>query len=233
MKKIILIICTIICFNLTYAQDSNKKVSFYATAGVSISNICNAKSDLDTSSKIGGNINVLAEYNFTKGLYIQGGLTFTTSGFKNHTHEGSGDGWQDDGANYDLVLDHNYTSYNLQIPIYIAYKLKVAKNLFIGIKAGPYVSYALGGNLKTKGYHTYYDTIHSSETESIDTETKLTDIKDLNRFDYGITGGIEVGYKRYVLSAIYQYGFGKKCESWNYGKDATENNIMISVGYKF
>lgn len=183
----------------------------------------------NSDMNIGFNAGFTARYYVANDLFVEGSLGISTKGYKLDSKSSSGSSWDDEGPNYDSSISQKYTSYNLDLPILVGYKLAVNEDINIKLKAGPYLTYALSGKLKTKGYRTDYEDIHSGETEHINNETNIGDMNGFNNFGYGIHAGISADYKQFILSVSYQRAFSKILDD----NKAFEQNILISFGYRF
>lgn len=214
--------------NTDFSENGHTKFEKELYAGVSMNNFTG---DYDENSdiKIGFNAGITARYYLVKDLFIEGSLGIATKGYKSRVMSSSGLYWDDEGPNYDGSISTVFTTYNLDLPILLGYKLSVNDDFNIKLKVGPYFTYALSGKSKRKGYWTEYEDIHSSATENIDEETKIGDIDGFKNFGYGIHAGISADYKQLILSASYQRAFSKVFEN----KKAYEQNILISLGYRF
>lgn len=211
-----------------FSMNDNTKFEKELYIGVSMNNF--EGDDVKNSDmKIGFNAGITARYYLVNKLFLEGSLGLCTKGYKSVNESSSGSYWDDEGPNYDGSISQKYTSYNLELPILIGYKLAVDDDFNIKLRVGPYLTYALFGKLKEEGYFTEYEDIHSSATENINKETKISDMDGFNNFGYGIHAGISTDYKQFILSASYQRAFSKV-----FNKDkAYEQNILISLGYRF
>lgn len=215
---------------VSFAQSifEDKKTEFEIFAGVSINDYVGK--DIDgTKMKVGFHAGFTGRYNITEGLFAESGLAFATKGFKSEDNSTSGNYWDDYGPNYDSEIETTMETYNIDVPISIGCRFSLTENMKIRIKAGPYITYALFGESKQKGYTTYYPDIHSSETEHINKTTKLSKMDNFKKFGVGIQGGIGFEIKQVTLSASYQRGL----TSLDKHSDVFEQNILISLGYLF
>ena len=141
----------------------------------------------------------------------------------------SGNTWNDYGANYDSNVETTMNTFNIDLPINIGYKFHIGNNSAIRVKAGPYLTYAFSGEQKTKGRITYYPDIHSSEAENINESTKLGNIKNFNKFSFGVDAGLGVEFHKVSLMATYQRGLSSLFKN----QKVYEQNILITIGYIF
>lgn len=214
--------------NTGFSKDDHTKFEKELYIGVSMNKFTG--DDIKNSDmKVGFNAGVTARYYVVNDLFLEGSLGISTKGYKSDNKSSSGLYWDDEGPNYDGSISAKYTSYNLDLPILVGYKLTVNEDFNVKLKVGPYLTYALSGKLKEEGYWTEYEDIHSSATEHINKETKISEMNDFKNFGYGIHAGISADYKQFILSASYQRAFSKVFDD----AKAYEQNILISLGYRF
>lgn len=214
--------------NTDFSKNNHTKFEKELYVGVSMNNFTG--DDIKNSDmKVGFNAGVTARYYVVNDLFLEGSLGISTKGYKSDSESSSGSYWDDEGPNYDGSISTKYTSYNLDLPILVGYKLAVNDDFNIKLKVGPYLTYALFGKLKEEGYWTGYEDIHSSSTEYINKETKIGDMDGFKNFGYGIHAGISADYKQFIFSASYQRAFSKVFDD----AKAYEQNILISFGYRF
>ena len=214
--------------NTDFSKNNHTKFEKELYVGISMNNFTG--DDIKNSDmKVGFNAGVTARYYVVNDFFLEGSLGISTKGYKSDSESSSGSYWDDEGPNYDGSISTKYTSYNLDLPILVGYKLAVNDDFNIKLKVGPYLTYALSGKLKEEGYWTEYEDIHSSATEHINKETKIGDMNGFKNFGYGIHAGISADYKQFIFSASYQRAFSKVFDD----AKAYEQNILISFGYRF
>lgn len=214
--------------NTDFSRNDHTKFEKELYVGISMNNFTG--DDIENSDmKVGFNAGITARYYVVNDLFLEGSLGISTKGYKSDSESSSGSYWDDEGPNYDVSISTKYTSYNLDLPILVGYKLAVNDDFNIKLKVGPYLTYALSGKLKEEGYWTEYEDIHSSATEHINKETKISDMNGFKNFGYGIHAGISADYKQFIFSASYQRAFSKVFDD----AKAFEQNILISLGYRF
>lgn len=208
-------------------SKSDSRYEYEIFAGLSINGFTGkAAKNFDTKS--GFNVGLTARCYLINNFFAEASLAVATKGYKHDVYISSGDYWDDEGSNFDTTTKTDYTSYNIDVPVLIGYRLPINDDLSLKIKAGPYFTYALSGKMTIKEWDTSYSDIHSSETEYTETETKIGDIDGFKNFGCGIHTGVSVDYKHYILSAYYQRAFTKLDKSKTY-----EQNILLSIGYRF
>lgn len=215
-------------YTMQSVQNDDDKIETELFVGLSINNFT-GKDAKDLDPKAGFHIGAMVRYYFVGDFFGEAVLAIASKGYKEKNTYSSGRIWDDDGANYDGYLSTKYTSYNIDIPILIGYKFAINDDVNLKVKVGPYLTYAVSGKKKTTGYKTTYPDIHSSETEHINNETKIDDMKKFKRFGYGIHAGISAEYKRLILAVAYQHAFSKVFDK----NKEYEQNVLISLGYSF
>lgn len=218
----------VLCASTVMTAQNLKAIEKEAFAGLSVNGFTG--SDVSGADmKMGFHAGVTGRYYFVENGFVEGSLGIATKGYKLKKTSSSGNFWIDDERNYDSERTKKYTSYNIELPILVGYNFTLNNDINLKVKAGPYLTYAISGKMKTTGYETDYDDIHSSSTEYINEETKIGDIDGFKNFSYGIQAGVGADYKQFIVSASYQRGLSKIFDK----AKAYEQNILISVGYKF
>lgn len=201
-------------------------ISIYA--GASLNSYTGDDFD-DGEMKVGFNLGLTCRYFLYKDFFGEISLGFATKGYKKNMTATSGQYWDDYGNNYDSETNKNMTTYNLDIPLSIGYQFPIGNMSDLCIKVGPYLTYALSGKEKTTGYMKIYPDIHSSETEYINEEKKISEIDEYKKFGAGIGFGISYKLKNCSITISYQRGLTKIYEE----QDIFEQNISLSLGYNF
>lgn len=215
-------------YRLSGNYYEKKNCEYYVFAGISMNGFTgNDAKDLDMICGFHAGVSALCR--FYENVFVEGSIVFATKGYKQDITASSGEYYDDEGANYDSSTAKKYMSYNVDIPILIGCNYAINDDLNLKIKVGPYMTYVISGKEKQDGYITIYPDIHSGETEYINEETKVGDMKGFKHFGCGIHAGISVNYKYLVLSASYQRGFSKVFDK----AKKYEQNILLSIGYKF
>ena len=144
--------------------------------------------------QVGFNGGVTGRYYIVNNFFAEGSLMFTTKGYKSKKN------------------DVKMTTYNIDVPINVGYRFMISDEMSLKIKAGPYITYAVGG-----------------EQKAGDVKTKLKDIKPFNTFNVGINAGVSFDFHHIVLSGTYQRGLATLYEK----QKVYEQNIFVSLGYRF
>lgn len=197
MKKGLIFVLFALVSIVSYSQ-----VSWNAKVGMNMSNFTG---DAETDMKIGFNVGVGMEYQFTEMWSIQPSLMFTTKGAKAKIEE----------SGYELKITDN--PMYLEIPVLAAARFAVADNQNIVVKAGPYFAFGIAGKCKIGD-------------EKIDFFGDGDDQFGAKRFDAGLGVGVAYEINKFFIDLSGEFGLAKLAD----GDGAPKNmNFSIGVGYKF
>lgn len=189
------------------AQDKGE-LRIGLTAGMNVSNI----SHQNTDSRIGFNVGVRGEYNFTSNVYGNLGLLFSQKGSRTETTL--------EGVKGTYVQNPGY----LEIPLHVGYRFNMGNDISIFGETGPYFAFGVCG--KTK-----FD-VDSSIGYSYDSSTDFfkEDGDNAKSFDagWGLRAGVEIS--SFQISLGYEHGF---VSLWDGNKNYTNSNLMVGVSYMF
>lgn len=176
-------------------------------------------------------VGALADYSFASNFYAGGGLVFNQKGYKRDATTTSGEYWDDEGPNYDGKSTYTLTSSNIEVPIHIGAAANLSQEAKVFVETGPYITFALGGTLKQKGWNSVSEDIHSSEKEYIDEKEKIGDgsLTDYKKFGYGILASVGASYNRVFFKFSFQRGLSKMIKD----SKKYEQNMLFSLGYEF
>lgn len=186
-------------FALTASAQSAGDVRFGVTAGMNVANITDTESDC----RIGFNVGVKGEYNFSNNLYGTAGLLFTQKGCK-----------ADEAIYPGKSVTIKCTPGYLQLPVNIGYRYNVGDGVSIFGETGPYFAVGVCGKYK-------------AGDEKIDFFGD--DGVDAKRFDCGWDVKVGVEASGFQIGLGYEYGFTKVWEDTS----AHNSNFMVSVAYMF
>lgn len=197
MKKGLIFVLFALVSIVSYSQ-----ISWNAKVGMNMSNFTG---DAETDMKIGFNVGVGMEYQFTEMWSIQPSLMFTTKGAKAKIEE----------SGYELKITDN--PMYLEIPVLAAARFAVADNQNIVVKAGPYFAFGIAGKCKIGD-------------EKIDFFGDGDDQFGAKRFDAGLGVGVAYEINKFFIDLSGEFGLAKLAD----GDGAPKNmNFSIGVGYKF
>lgn len=175
---------------LTTKAQSAGQVRFGVTGGMNVTGI----TDIEGSeSKIGFNLGLRGEYNFSKNVYVNAGLLWSMKGVK------YGDGNVKDNPSY------------LEIPIAIGGRYFISDGLSIFAETGPYFAVGVCGKSKAE-----------TKVGNIESTVKVDYFGDdgAKRFDagWGLRAGVEVN--KFQVHLGYEHGFvniyDDNCKNWNF-----------------
>ena len=175
---------------LTANAQSAGQVRFGVTGGMNVTGI----TDIEGSeSKIGFNLGLRGEYNFSKNVYVNAGLLWSMKGVK------YGDGNIKDNPSY------------LEIPIAVGGRYFISDGLSIFAETGPYFAVGVCGKSKAE-----------TKVGNIESTVKVDYFGDdgAKRFDagWGLRAGVEVN--KFQVHLGYEHGFvniyDDNCKNWNF-----------------
>lgn len=228
-QRVICIIAFVtLIFSNAIAQDDNKNYELGVYAGAALNSYTGNDME-DADMKLGFNAGITGRYYIYNNLFGELSVGIASKGYKKTASESSGQYWIDDGENFDSDVKINMATYNLDIPLYFGYRFPISEDSGFSIKIGPYITYALSGELKASGYKIYYPDIHSSEKEPINIKKKISDMDDYRKFGVGVGCGISYNLKNFGITASFQRGLTKLYDE----QDVFEQNISLNLSYSF
>ena len=172
MKKGLIFVLFALVSIVSYSQ-----ISWNAKVGMNMSNFTG---DSDTDMRVGFNVGVGMEYQFTDMWSIQPSLMFTQKGAK-----------QDE-----VKMNPMY----LEIPVLAAARFAIADNQNIVVKAGPYFAFGIAGKEKYEA---------GGESEKIDIFGDGDDQAGMKRFDAGIGVGVAYEINKFFIDLTGEFGLTK------------------------
>ncbi len=201
---------SLIAAMLIMVMAASAQVNLGIKGGVNMSNFL-ADELNDKGIKIGFNVGLSADFDFSSNSALQTGLFLTTKGAKYSASFGS------------VSADYTVNPIYLQLPVHYAYKIDVTPGTRIVFHAGPYAAYGVAGKMKLKGSVGDY----SGEKD----EKLFGDDKSLKPFDAGLGLGAGVELGSIVLDLGWDMGL-VNISNTSHG-DIKNQNAYLSVGYKF
>lgn len=175
------------------------------------------RGELGSYAKVGFNIGVTVDFRLSDEIYLLTGLEYTIKGSKDNRYlEPSAD---DQEAHYYITKEK--PAY-LQFPLHVGYLWAINRDFRLMLHVGPFMAYGIGGKVDRKWV--YED---RTVTGSVDCFGPGS-----GRFDWGLGGGVNTEYDRYVLAIGYDRGLRNFAPGYNDGKARTRN-MYISLGYLF
>ena len=168
-------------------------------------NMSNFTGDMDTDMRIGFNVGVGMEYQFSDMWSIQPSLMFTQKGAK-----------QDE-----VKMNPMY----LEIPVLAAARFAIADNQNIVVKAGPYFAFGIAGKAKYE---------YEGKSKKLELFGDGDDQEGAKRFDLGLGVGVAYEIGKFFVSLDGEFGLTKVIDFEVDGVSNPKNmNFSIGVGYKF
>ncbi|MCQ2975836.1 MAG: PorT family protein [Bacteroidales bacterium] len=201
MKKILIFIILIISF----VSDS-KSQEFCGRTGLNLSKHI---SDASESSfiKPGFNLGFVVDINIVQELYFRPGLMFTIKGAKYK----------------DVNKQINHQHYG-EIPLLMAYQIKITKDIKLDFQTGPFVAYGICGHIIYKGGP-------NEGFSQLSFQRKENGVKnqEFRRFDFGLNYGAGLVYKAFYLGVSYDRSFIKLKDYMVW--EQKNGVLMINIGY--
>jgi len=202
MKKGLIFVLFALVSIVSYSQ-----ISWNAKVGMNMSNFTG---DSDTDMRVGFNVGVGMEYQFTDMWSIQPSLMISQKGGKSDLGE--------DGT-------VKYNPMYLEIPVLAAARFAIADNQNIVVKAGPYFAFGIAGKAKYE---------YEGESEKLDFFGDGDDQEGAKRFDLGLGVGVAYEIGKFFVSLDGEFGLTKVIDFEVDGVSNPKNmNFSIGVGYKF
>lgn len=206
MKKMRL---TAVIAMLAIVTAVSAQVSLGIKGGVNMSNLVYDDEVDDKNPKIGFNIGLAADVDFTPNMALQTGLFLSTKGFKT--------------VNDAIDVEYTENLMYLQLPLHLAYKVDVTPGSRIVFHAGPYAAYGVGGSRKANV---------GNLSGEWDVDKIFGDANGQYKpFDAGLGLGVGAEMGAFLIDLGWDMGM---VNISNHDNGNTKNqNAYLSVGYKF
>ena len=197
MKKGLIFVLFALVSIVSYSQ-----ISWNAKVGMNMSNFTG---DMDTDMKIGFNVGVGMEYQFSDMWSIQPSLMISQKGGK----------YDEDGETV------KFNPMYLEIPVLAAARFAVTDNQNVVVKAGPYFAFGVAGKVKVGD-------------EKGDFFGDGDDQYGGKRFDCGIGVGVAYEIGKFFVGLDGEFGFTNVVD-FKSDNVSNPNNMNFSIGvvYKF
>ncbi|MDD4636248.1 MAG: porin family protein [Bacteroidales bacterium] len=157
---------------------------------------------------------VVFDWLWLENFYLQPGLMFVPKGYESYRRQSS-----------DTTFNYKLRAYYLEIPLTVAYKYPINRNVRLFADAGAYFSIGLFGKIRED------DVVWEKVMDTFG-NYKNQDMEQLQSYDMGwqLGGGVEL-YDRVRLRVGYERGFLQTIKNF----DSSQQNTMwsLSVGYYF
>ncbi|GCB37405.1 hypothetical protein KGMB02408_43500 [Bacteroides faecalis] len=219
MKKGLILVLFALISVVSYSQ-----VSWNAKVGMNMSNFT-GDAFKDSKMRVGFNVGVGMEYQFSEMWSIQPSLMLTQKGTKVEVNE------------EDVTAKVKLNPMYLELPIMAAARFAIADNQNIVVKAGPYLAFGISGKMKTSLSGDLEGYSEEDILDYFDLPKDMDLYKDINdgglgmkRFDFGLGVGVAYEINKFFVDLTGEFGLTKLGD----GEGAPKNlNFSIGVGYKF
>ncbi|GAB4125260.1 MAG: hypothetical protein OHK0045_05430 [Raineya sp.] len=198
MKKIGLFFT--FCFVVSFAVSAQTRIG--VRGGLQLADMRSKpdeRSELTDETKMlfGYQVGVVLDYSFNEVLFFQPGLIVNSKGSKLIIK---------DSLNLTTTTSKNNPIY-AELPLMFGLRFGLENFKLFGM-AGPYIAYGFAG----KNYFKFETPIPALNTESEQAirwgdETSLTDVRDLRRFDMGLSFAAGIELRNMQISLHYNPGF--------------------------
>ncbi len=241
--------CLCVAASVLKAQEKKSPWSFGVKAGVNTPTNNDGYSSNGNGNAFGFTGGFTVEYDLGNRFYLSSRLEYANKGFEYDSYSYAYSNLDNStGTSDQYSYSSAYTSvrqHTLQIPLTVGYRLPVSRNANLTFRAGAYVSYGIAASSQIESHH--FQESNGKYTSSY-SQSHSNDYDDsgLQRFDYGLLGGIGFEYKRFSINADYQSGLKNLTTHKGHYYHSNGNdhiggavsglktrNLSLSVGYKF
>ena len=189
------------------------QVEFGVRAGGAYSSLVQKiEKDYESGGRFGFNVAGLMEVPLYKGLSLRPEIAFVNQGgdyFSYQTEAG-------------MNAHNKYSYYSIQVPVNVAYTFYLS-DIRLSVFVGPAFDFSLFGKMKTEETNVSTDIDFGSEKEP-----------NLRTFDFGISAGMSVEYKRFFFTIQNLTGLLDRRTVKREGESTLfQNNVTFSIGYFF
>ena len=172
---------------------------------------------LDHSFKPGFQAGIVGELAITNALAIQPGILFATQGARLETDEFLG---------MPIEMSSTTSLNYIQVPINVQYKIPFGNNLRFLLQAGPYLGFALNGNIRTE--------VSGAGITITPDDEKIefgSGDDEMRRLDFGVGFGAGVEFGNFQVAAGYNLGLANLSNVD--GGTIRNNGLALTVTYLF
>lgn len=172
---------------------------------------------IDTKMKAGFHVGLMYDIPIKTYLSFEPALLFTTKGLKIKENI------------LGVVLDASLNLYYIDIPLNLKGNFNIGEETNVYVAFGPYLGFGLSG--KSKVYASYLGQSESSEENVIWGNDPNNDY--LKRFDFGLTFGAGIEFKKYMFGISYDLGL-TNISAYQEDDTSLKNRVLkFSLGYRF
>jgi len=200
----------IILLFLSFAMYTQSQITWNAKAGINLSRVTSLD---NVDLKPGYQLGVGADYFFNERWGVQSSLMLISKGFNSKGDYTFPFEPELNVKSYDVTENSMY----IEIPLMLAHRITLAKNVKLVLNGGGYISYGIGGKIR--------NTVTMEDGSTVTYHYNTFDIED-ERFDLGIATGISLEYNRYSIGLIGDFGLKNVSQSYK------DQSLGLNLGYK-
>lgn len=238
----------------SFAQSQGREIFVGLKAGFSLPNLVGGSDQeitKDYKSRMAPNFGGFVDIQLKKNTSLQIGVDYAPQGGKRNgiqpvTSTIPGLPALPAGAYYFANFNNTAKLDYIEVPIMLKYRVRRSKPVGFYVNGGPYMGFLMKATTVTSGTSSLF--LNNTGTIPVligpntpfpaipfDAETDVTD--DLNRFNFGITGGGGITFKQkknyFFIDGRAAYGLTTlQKDTINDGKSRT-GNLVFSFGYAF
>ncbi|MBL8181202.1 MAG: PorT family protein [Blastocatellia bacterium] len=238
----------------SFAQSQGREIFVGVKAGFSLPNLVGSSDQeitRDYKSRMAPNFGGFVDVQLKKNTSLQIGLDFAPQGGKRNgiqpvTSTIPGLPALPAGAYYFANFNNTAKLNYLEVPIMLKYRVRRSKPVGFYVNGGPYMGFLLKATTVTSGNSSLF--LNNTGTIPVligpntpfpaipfDAETDVTD--DLNRFNFGITGGGGITFKQkknyFFIDGRVAYGLTTLQKNTATDGKSRTGNLVFSFGYAF
>lgn len=229
--KVLRLLSLAVMLGVAFSASAQFKMG--VKGGLNLSDFVDKEYGLSSNKMLlGGQVGVVADYEFRHNMAIQTGLMFISKGLRGTIVGTEGldkitiDNIDDIDINNLAETEWKYRQrpVYIQLPLHYAYKWKVQPDFKIVFHGGVFAAYGLMGKSRTK--------LGTADEKSMDLFGKDNALK---RFDAGWGIGVGAEFGKYLIDLGFDLGFidVSNRELAGLGGGLTSETIYLSVGYRF
>jgi hypothetical protein len=181
--------------------------------------------------KTGIKAGLYVDYTFSNNLVLISGLDYVAKGANGMQ---SNVNYSPTMKIFDVQLGY------LQLPISLGYRVISKKNVALTPVAGIYFSYGIHGNSEVKAFsfeaedqYKYIENSWNPFKDVVFNDWSKTTLKSFDRFDAGITLGLQAELNNILCKASYDMGLSSIWSGYENIKEVKNRSLTVGIGYKF
>ncbi|MDR1202546.1 MAG: PorT family protein [Tannerellaceae bacterium] len=221
-KLFIFLVFVIFVCPSTYGQFSFGINGSLTSSGMSV-----PAENMKTGIKMG----LFADYTFSNRIVLISGLDYVIKGANGLR---SNVNYSPQMKIFDIQLGY------IQLPVSIGYKINLKDNFSIVPSVGFYCAYGVHGNSKVQsfsfdaeGADKYIENSWNPYKKTVCNDWGKTTLTALDRFDMGLTFGLQADFNKILCKINYDRGFILGWNGFGNIKDVRNKSISVGFGFRF